>query len=662
MRRSCSAVVMALVTVALSGAFVPAASHAAGWLPPQPISLAGGVAWPQVAMDAAGDAVVVWQRDDGANKRVQASLRPAGGAFSAPTDLSLAGRDATTPKVAMNANGDAIAVWLRSDGQNARVQVAFCPAGGTFGPAVDVSEAGRDAFVPSASLDAAGNAVMVWVRSDGTSNRAQAAVRARAGTVSTPVDLSAAGQVASHPQIGVDAAGNATAVWEASGRVKGAVRPAGGTFAAVDVAPDAITVTPALAVAPDGAAVLGWNRIVGTNQVQVQAALRAPGGGFGAPVDLSAISSAAGPVSVAINAKGDVAVGWETFPGGFASILPQASARLAGGTFSAPVDLTDDYGAATKVSITADGTAIAGWYGFNEEEDVLPEVAMKPPGEPFAGPVALDSSGADPVLAAAGTGDAIAAFVGANGVTAAGFDASPPQLRSVLVPATAALGVPVDMSASVFDVWGAQVRFDFGDGATQDGTAVSHAFSTPGNRTVNVIATDGADHSVSETRSITIPAATVDDPPAQDQTTTVTPQATATPAAATPAAPPTIAQIKSSIAAVLAPAGAGAKLGALSKSKAYKVTLKAPTAGMAKIAWYFTPPRKKGRPKPKPVLVASGQRSFASGETAAIGLKFTAKGLALLKGAKRLKLTAEGTFTAPGQSAVKTSRVFTLRR
>ena len=50
---------------------------------------------------------------------------------------------------------------------------------------------------------------------------------------------------------------------------------------------------------------------------------------------------------------------------------------------------------------------------------------------------------------------------------AAGYDADPPQITGVTIPAVVELGVPVRVSVSVFDVWGASVFWVFGDGGTR---------------------------------------------------------------------------------------------------------------------------------------------------------------------------------------------------
>ena len=85
---------------------------------------------------------------------------------------------------------------------------------------------------PQVVVDGAGTAHAVWYRSNGTHNIVQAAVRPAGGAWSAAVDLSAAGQNANQPQVAVDSAGTAHAVWfwynGANQIVQAAVRPVGG--------------------------------------------------------------------------------------------------------------------------------------------------------------------------------------------------------------------------------------------------------------------------------------------------------------------------------------------------------------------------------------------------------------------------------------------------
>ena len=131
---------------------------------------------PQVAVDGAGNAVAVWMRNDGTSFVAQAASRPAGGSFGAPVDLSLAGGEGWAPQVALNPAGDAVVAWQRSNGTNTIVQAAVRRAGAAaFAPTTDLSPAGRDATDPQIGVDAHGDALVAWRRSNGTNTIVQAA-------------------------------------------------------------------------------------------------------------------------------------------------------------------------------------------------------------------------------------------------------------------------------------------------------------------------------------------------------------------------------------------------------------------------------------------------------------------------------------------------------
>ena len=53
-------------------------------------------------------------------------------------------------------------------------------------------------------------------------------------------------------------------------------------------------------------------------------------------------------------------------------------------------------------------------------------------------------------------------------------------------------GVRVRASARVFDVWGAAIRWRFGDGHVARGRSVHHTYEHPGTFRVRVSAVDGA--------------------------------------------------------------------------------------------------------------------------------------------------------------------------
>ena len=80
-------------------------------VPPQNISNAPA-SNAEIATDAAGNAIAVWQQHDGTRNNIYYS-RFSGGAWSAPALLESLDPDATQPDVAMNSAGDALAVWTQ---------------------------------------------------------------------------------------------------------------------------------------------------------------------------------------------------------------------------------------------------------------------------------------------------------------------------------------------------------------------------------------------------------------------------------------------------------------------------------------------------------------------------------------------------------------------
>lgn len=93
-----------LLAVAALAAFAllwaaASASAAPTWLASTNLSEAGANAeGPQVAVDPQGDAVAVWQRYDGTDWIIQAASREAGGAWSVPVGTQ-GSRSSQTPRV-----------------------------------------------------------------------------------------------------------------------------------------------------------------------------------------------------------------------------------------------------------------------------------------------------------------------------------------------------------------------------------------------------------------------------------------------------------------------------------------------------------------------------------------------------------------------------------
>lgn len=106
-----------------------------------------------------------------------------------------------------------------------------------------------------------------------------------------------------------------------------------------------------------------------------------------------------------------------------------------------------------------------------------------------------------------------------------------------------------------------------------------------------------------------------------------------------------------------------AKLATLAHNSVLGLAFHASGPGVLTIALYDASPGGKlaRMSRAKPILVGAGRHRFSGATTARISIKLTPIGKALLKRAKRLTLTAKGTFKPHGKAAVTNTETFVLR-
>ena len=326
----------------------------AGWQAPVDISPAGHNAdEAEVAINAAGLAVAVW-RDysaPGPNPTVQTAWRPAGGAWQPSQPLSDPNRDAERPQVALNASGRAVAVWESyvTGGQYPDfVQAAARPAGGNWSAPVNVSAPSQGCCLfPKVALDGAGTAVAAWERvlKAGSGFVVEAAARpAATGTWQVPATLSAAGRNAFEQEVAFSPTGAATVVWSewngSTDVIRAATRPVGGPFGApVNVSAASQEATrPQLAIA-SSVTVAVWEQQNSANSFSVQAAASPAASGVWQPqVNLSAPGQNTTEAHVAVDSAGDTVAVWERTSN--PDIIEAASRPATSGLWQAPYDIS----------------------------------------------------------------------------------------------------------------------------------------------------------------------------------------------------------------------------------------------------------------------------------------------------------------------------------
>jgi hypothetical protein len=175
---------------------------------------------PHVALDGAGNAIAVWHRPDGSWNSIWSSRHIVASGWGAPvlleTDNTNSAHDA---RIAFDASGNAMAVWIQSDGVLDNVLANRYTSGQGWGSAVliETDNAGP-ALEPRIAFDGNGNATAAWSHRDVAgftfnilANRWTAAT---GWGTAAPIDNAPA--AARAPQLGVDGSGNVITVWSQS--------------------------------------------------------------------------------------------------------------------------------------------------------------------------------------------------------------------------------------------------------------------------------------------------------------------------------------------------------------------------------------------------------------------------------------------------------------
>jgi len=339
-----------------------------GWATPELISPAMVTsAVPRVGADSSGNAIAVWRQQTGlfgawANRYTPGTgwgtAEGIGAIDTAAGDFAI--------EVAVNPDGDAMSVWHQGDGMRKNIWAnRFASVGGWQTAELIESENGGDAKNPQVAVDANGNAIAVWQQNDGMDNYAAANRYTPGGGWGTDLSIDNAPGVSSRPQVASDAAGNAIAVWPGIGVRANRYAQGVGWGTAEDIRSDMTggLGAPEVAVSPDGHAIAVWPQTDGT-RANLWANRYEPGSGWGTAELIE--SDDAGGVQwprVAIDPNGDAVAVWHQSDGTRTNIWAnQYVADL--GWATAELIETEDLGDAERpqVAVDPDGNAIAVWY------------------------------------------------------------------------------------------------------------------------------------------------------------------------------------------------------------------------------------------------------------------------------------------------------------
>ena len=252
----------------------------------------------ETVVASSGAAVVAGWRPHG--RGVRAVVRDPGGAFG--TSVSLGSSEVFLPAlaVAISPGGHAVVAWAEGRGSiydnepRMRVVAARRAPGGAFGPAEQLSEweytSSYGVADVRAGIDASGVATVVWARGLRSHHELAAvwAATAAPGAGFAPRRLTGAA-ISDRPALAVAPDGWALVAHNSYGGTRAYERRPGATeFARLASIPgDLIQGPPAVAVREGGGGIVAWRTDPYLPTAGVRAAVRAGPGPFGAPQDVA---------------------------------------------------------------------------------------------------------------------------------------------------------------------------------------------------------------------------------------------------------------------------------------------------------------------------------------------------------------------------------------
>ena len=547
-----------LVALSIGGAWFAASAQAAGWVDLGPVSPAGTVAGsPEVAVTADGARVVAWVAHSvtpALRETVSVRVAPRAGAFGpvqtfpgngfvlrlatgadgtaalawfgdantihvahlvpgattfteatpvpipageSPIDIRLAVTSAGEAVTAVSAFGqDGTGIWVHSLARDAST-LQLVPGAATGG-AVDhgsFDAMGHGSAVNGADIVTSGGDVYVaWqqIASPATPQApqpitvktAKRLIGGPAGRFNPPITIETiqqAGFVSTETLLAAGG-GHVYVTWhrpDTQGR---------GVIGYTDLTlPDTVHVistdpNPNIAFAAADASgtliVTGSADPFGTRESVVYAAVVGPGAANANAVELTPRGPVREPEALAVAPDGDALILPDRIPDSEGQLVQiQASHRVPGGSFGPIEDVSgvrDGGGGSNNaaVAIGPDGTELSVWLVTDADGTLNDRIHLSE------------------------------------------RDATPPQFTAVTVPSTVAVGAALRLTASATDLLTgpASIRWDFGDGSQATGNTVTHAFGSPGVRTITVTATDTAGNIVTQTRTVAVHATAVPPP------------------------------------------------------------------------------------------------------------------------------------------------------
>lgn len=271
------------------------------------------------------------------------------------------------PEIALSGVAGGVAIWPQEKGAGS-LESASMNLTGTWGPPVTLAPAyWGQREDPQLAMNEAGEAVAVW-KHFGEQASIVARVRTPLGSWGPRETLSPEGSPDGLPDVAVGPEGEAVAVWcqaprygpYSAYRIETSFRPPGGHWepAVVLSDPEDASYSPQVAIAPTGKILAAWYGFYGDNSKMTVQVAETESSQWGEPQEVSADTSAWWP-EVAAGTAGATVV-WQTDEG------IEAASQASNDGWQPPVELSGPESTEPEIGADAAGNAVVIWNSVSE--------------------------------------------------------------------------------------------------------------------------------------------------------------------------------------------------------------------------------------------------------------------------------------------------------
>ncbi len=343
------------------------------WSGPTVIDSGSGSAiMPHVGVDGSGNFIVVWIQLDGSHESIYANRYVPGTGWGTAALIETGAGNAYAPRVAVNASGVAVAVWHQYDSTGFRNDIyanRYIPGTG-WGTAERIETGDGDAESARVAIDVNGNAVAVWKQRNGSDSfHSIFANRYAAGSGWGSAQLlEALDYAVDEPEVAIDGSGNAVAVWYQRDAALGpykiwaaryAVGSTWGTAQAISSGSESAA-TPRVGMDASGNALVVWYQYQGV-PTSILAARYVAGTGWSLPVAIESGSGTAFDPDIAVNSSGNAVAVWKQHDYTTYSVYANQYTAGSGWGTAGLIEAIDFEADDPAVAINNSGSAVALW-------------------------------------------------------------------------------------------------------------------------------------------------------------------------------------------------------------------------------------------------------------------------------------------------------------